>query len=73
MERQLDKALVQQFARRLFGLYTSGMLTLMVDNGNGPGVTDGVDQATMPASRSFPYAQPANPHPPSLPALTLPL
>ncbi|MCA1842068.1 MAG: transcriptional regulator, partial [Actinobacteria bacterium] len=33
MEQQLDKALVQQFARKLFGFYTTGMLTLMVDIG----------------------------------------
>jgi len=38
MEGQLDKALVQQFARKLFGLYTSGMLTLMVDIGQRTGL-----------------------------------
>jgi SAM-dependent methyltransferase len=38
MERQLDKALVQQFARKLFGLYTNGMLTLMVDIGHRTGL-----------------------------------
>jgi len=38
MERQLDKALVQQFARKLFGLYTDGMLTLMVDIGHRTGL-----------------------------------
>jgi SAM-dependent methyltransferase len=38
MEGQLDKALVQQFARKLFGLYTSGMLTLMVDIGHRTGL-----------------------------------
>ena len=48
------------------------LLSLLVDNGNGPGVTDGVDRATVPASRTFPYAQPANPNPPSLPSLSLP-
>jgi SAM-dependent methyltransferase len=40
MERPLDKALVQQFARQLFGLYTSGMLTLMVDVGHRAGLFD---------------------------------
>jgi SAM-dependent methyltransferase len=40
MEQQLDKALVQQFARRLFGLYTNGMLTLMVDIGHRTGLFD---------------------------------
>jgi SAM-dependent methyltransferase len=40
MEGQLDKALVQQFARKLFGLYTNGMLTLMVDIGHRAGLFD---------------------------------
>jgi ubiquinone/menaquinone biosynthesis C-methylase UbiE len=31
MEQPPDRKLVQEFARRLFGHYTSGMLTLMVD------------------------------------------
>ena len=48
------------------------LLTLLVDNDNGPGVTDGVDQATVPALRTFPYAQPANPNPPCLPSVALP-
>ncbi len=48
------------------------LLTLLVNNGNGPGVTDGVDQATVPASRTFPYAQPANPNPPGPPSVALP-
>lgn len=48
------------------------LLTLLVNNGNGPGVTDGVDQATVPASRTFPYAQPANPDPPGPPSVALP-
>jgi SAM-dependent methyltransferase len=38
MDQQLDKALVQQFARKLFGFYTSGMLTLMVDIGHRTGL-----------------------------------
>ena len=49
------------------------LLTLLVNNGNEPGVTDGVDQATVPASRTFPYAQPANPNPPAPPSVALPL
>jgi hypothetical protein len=48
------------------------LLTLLVDNGNGPGVTDGVDHATMPAARTFPYARPANPNPPGPPSVALP-
>jgi len=38
MEQQLDRALVQEFARKLFGFYTSGMLTLMVDIGHRTGL-----------------------------------
>jgi 2-polyprenyl-3-methyl-5-hydroxy-6-metoxy-1,4-benzoquinol methylase len=45
MERQLDKALVQQFARKLFGLYTNGMLTLMVDIGQRTGLFDALQGA----------------------------
>jgi hypothetical protein len=48
------------------------LLTLLVDDGNGPGVTDGVDQATVPAARTFPYARPANPSPPGPPSVALP-
>lgn len=33
MEQAPDRKMVQQFARKLFGHYTSGMLTLMVDIG----------------------------------------
>jgi SAM-dependent methyltransferase len=33
MDRPLDKRRVQEFARKVFGLYTSGMLTLMVEIG----------------------------------------
>jgi hypothetical protein len=47
-------------------------LTWMVNNGNGPAITDNVDQATVPASQSFPYAQPGNPNPPAVPTLALP-
>lgn len=38
MEQKLDRALVQEFARKLFGLYTSGILTLMVDIGHRTGL-----------------------------------
>jgi Domain of unknown function (DUF4331) len=48
------------------------LLTLLVNNWNGPVITDGVDQATKPAARRFPYAQPANPNPPGAPRVTLP-
>src|SRR5947208_8144333 len=40
------------------------IFTLLVNAGNGPAIRDGVDQATKPASRTFPYLAPANPDPP---------
>lgn len=39
-------------------------LTLLVNAGNGPRISDGVDQATVPASRTFPYLAPPEPNPP---------
>jgi len=39
------------------------LYTLMINGGNGPRIRDGVDQATEPASRSFPYLAPPNPAP----------
>jgi SAM-dependent methyltransferase len=38
MTQQLDKKKVQNFARQLFGHYTSGMLTLLVDIGHQTGL-----------------------------------
>jgi hypothetical protein len=43
------------------------IFTLMINGGNGPVIRDGVDQATRPASRTFPYLAAANPHPPEPP------
>ena len=40
-------------------------LTLLVNGGNGPRISDGVDQATVPASRTFPYLAPPEPNPPA--------
>jgi Domain of unknown function (DUF4331) len=40
------------------------IFTLLVNAGNGPVIRDGVDQATRPASRVFPYLAAPNPHPP---------
>jgi hypothetical protein len=37
-------------------------LTLLVNAGNGPRISDGVNQSTVPASRVFPYLAPPN-HP----------
>ena len=44
-------------------------LTFLVNSGNGPRISDGVDQATVPASRTFPYVPRPNPNPPPWPAL----
>ena len=43
------------------------IFTLLVNAGNGPVIRDGVDQATTPASRVFPYLAPPNPDPPEAP------
>jgi hypothetical protein len=43
------------------------IFTLLVNAGNGPTVRDGVDEATRPASRTFPYLAPPNPDPPKPP------
>ena len=42
------------------------LFTLMVGGVDGPPISDGVDQATQPASRSFPYLASPNPNPPPL-------
>ena len=52
MEQKLDKQRIQEFARKLFGFYTSGVLTLMVDVGyktglfeaaaKGPGTSEAI-------------------------------
>jgi Domain of unknown function (DUF4331) len=43
------------------------IFTLLVNAGNGPVIRDGVDQATRPGGRTFPYLAPANPDPPARP------
>src|ERR687887_1960193 len=45
------------------------LFTLLVNAGNGPTIRDGVDQATMPAGRTFPYLASPNPDPPEPPEL----
>ena len=42
------------------------LYTLLVGGVDGPRISDGVDQATQPATRSFPYLVPPNPNPPDL-------
>jgi hypothetical protein len=44
------------------------LFTTLVNAGRGPAVRDGVDQATRPATRTFPYLAPANANPPQPPA-----
>ena len=39
------------------------LYTLLVNAGGGPRIGDGVDRATAPASRAFPYLAPTNPAP----------
>ncbi len=43
------------------------IFTLLVNGGNGPVVRDGVDRATRPATRTFPYLAAPNPDPPAPP------
>ena len=43
------------------------LFTLLINAGNGPRIRDGVDQATMPAARTFPYLAAPNPDPPQPP------
>jgi Domain of unknown function (DUF4331) len=43
------------------------LFTTLVNAGNGPVVRDGVDRATRPASRTFPYLAAPNPDPPEPP------
>ena len=43
------------------------IFTLLVNGGNGPVIRDGVDQATRPATRTFPYLAAPNPDPPEPP------
>ena len=42
------------------------LFTVLINNGNGPRISDGVDQTTMPASRTFPYLSRPTPMPPKL-------
>lgn len=40
-------------------------LTIMVNGGDGPRISDGVDEATVRASDAFPYLAPPEPNPPA--------
>ncbi|MGA3317993.1 MAG: DUF4331 family protein [Candidatus Korobacteraceae bacterium] len=41
-------------------------LTMLVNAGNGPRISDGVDQQSVRASRAFPYLAPPDPDPPAV-------
>ena len=41
--------------------------TTLINAGNGPVISDGVDKSSRPASRTFPYLSPPNPNPPEKP------
>jgi hypothetical protein len=43
------------------------IFTQLINAGTGPTIRDGVDQATRPATSTFPYLAPPNPDPPSAP------
>ncbi len=43
------------------------IFTLLINARNGPRIRDGVDRATRPATRTFPYLAPPNPDPPQPP------
>jgi hypothetical protein len=42
------------------------LITILVNNGNGPRISDGVDGTGAPASRKFPYLSRPTPMPPKL-------
>jgi len=41
------------------------LLTMLINAGNGPRISDGVDGQAVPASRAFPYLAPPDPNPPA--------
>ena len=51
MEQALDRKRVQDFARKLFGHYTSGMLTLMVDVGHRTGLFEAAAKGTATSAQ----------------------
>ena len=46
-------------------------MTLLVNAGNGPRISDGVDHQAVPASRTFPYLIPPEGNPPPIPAFVV--
>ena len=47
------------------------LLTMLINAGNGPRISDGVDQQAVRASRTFPYLAPPEPNPPAAMELSL--
>ena len=47
------------------------LLTMLINAGNGPRISDGVDQQAVRASRTFPYLAPPEPNPPAKIELSL--
>lgn len=45
------------------------IFTFLINAGKGPTISDGVDQSSRPATRTFPYLSPPNPDPPQPPVL----
>ena len=44
--------------------YMNSFYTMLINAGNGAPIGDGLTQATVPASDTFPYLAPPNPAPP---------
>ena len=65
IERMLLKGAVHQTCggRWLNDHSMDALYTLLVNGGNGPPIMVGVDQATIPASRFFPFLNPPDPNP----------
>ena len=57
MEQKLDKQRVQEFARKLFGFYTSGILTLMVDLGHKTGLFEAAAKGAVPIRAAGRYGR----------------
>ncbi|MBE7468952.1 MAG: hypothetical protein DPW09_03395 [Anaerolineae bacterium] len=68
IEQALLKGITPQTCggRSLNDDIVDSLYTLLVNGGNGPRIRDGVDQATRPAARTFPYLISPNPNPPDL-------
>jgi hypothetical protein len=50
---------------------TDTLMTMLINAGNGPRISDGVDGQAVPATRAFPYLVPPDPNPPAKINLTL--